>query len=135
MFDVPLKYRITDRVKGEIVQNFQVLPKVTTQLSKKELLFKDNKPKETKTQSSGTPWWIARNRDLIGRQPTFRSDVAMKRFRNPSARANFTNIMSEYEYLVDYLIAEGHADTVEEATYVLQQMGEEAAVEILNEIV
>ena len=96
---------------------------------------KDDKPKETKPQSSGTPWWIARNRDLIGRQPTFRSDVAMKRFRNPSARANFTNIMSEYEYLVDYLIAEGHADTVEEATYVLQQMGEEAAVEILNEIV
>ena len=96
---------------------------------------KPEQPKPSKPQSSGTPWWIARNRDLIGRQPTFRSDVAMKRFRNPSARANFTNIMSEYEYLVDYLIAEGHADTVEEATYVLQQMGEEAAVEILNEIV
>ena len=93
------------------------------------------KPKPEEPKKSGTPWWIARNRDLIGRQPTFRSDVAMKRFRNPSARANFTNIMSEYEYLVDYLIAEGHADTVEEATYVLQQMGEEAAVEILNEIV
>ena len=96
---------------------------------------KPEEPKPPKPQSSGTPWWIARNRDLIGRQPTFRSDVAMRRFRNPSARANFTNIMSEYEYLVDYLIAEGHADTVEEATYVLQQMGEEAAVEILNEIV
>ena len=40
MFDVPLTYRITDRVKGEIIQNFQVLPKVTTQLSKKVLYLK-----------------------------------------------------------------------------------------------
>ena len=44
-------------------------------------------------------------------------------------------INSHYEYLVDYLIVEGHAETVEEANYVMQQMGEEAAVEILNEVV
>ena len=48
IFDVPLTYRITDRVNGEIIQNFQVLPKVTTQLSKKVLLFKDNTPKEVR---------------------------------------------------------------------------------------
>ena len=46
-----------------------------------------------------------------------------------------TRINSHYEYLIDYLIAEGHADTIEEATYVMQQMGEEAAVEILNEVI
>ena len=46
-----------------------------------------------------------------------------------------TRINSHYEYLVDYLIAEGHADTIEEATYVMQQMGEEVAVEILNEVI
>ena len=48
MFDIPLTCRITDRVKGEIIKNFQVLPKVTTQLSKKVLLFKDNKLKEVR---------------------------------------------------------------------------------------
>ena len=36
---------------------------------------------------------------------------------------------------LDYLIAEGHAETVEEATYVMEQMGEEVAVEILNEVI
>ena len=101
-----------------------------------------NKDKPTSTPrpprkdpTTGTPWWIARNQSLIGKRTEFRSDVALKRFRNPSAKANFTNIRSHYEYLVDYLIAEGHAETVEEATYVLQQMGEEAAVEILSEVI
>lgn len=101
-----------------------------------------NKDKQTNTPrpprkdpTTGTPWWIARNQSLIGKPTEFRTDVALKRFRNPSARANFTNIRSHYEYLVDYLIAEGHAETVEEATYVLQQMGEEAAVEILSEVI
>ena len=46
-----------------------------------------------------------------------------------------TRINSHYEYMVDYLIAEGHAETVEEATYVMQQMGEDATMEILNEVI
>ena len=45
-FEVPLTYRITDQVDGEVIQNFQVLPRVTTQLNKKVLLLKDNTPKE-----------------------------------------------------------------------------------------
>ena len=96
---------------------------------------KDKPITPRKDPTTGTPWWIARNQSLIGKPTEFRSDVALKRFRNPSARANFTNIRSHYEYLVDYLIAEGHAETVEEATYVMQQMGEEAAVEILSEVI
>ena len=97
---------------------------------------KDTPPKPPKQpEKTGTPWWIARNRRLIGKPASFRSDVALKRFRNPSSSKDFSSIMSEYEYMVDYLIAEGHADTVEEATYVMQQMGEEAAVEILNEVI
>ena len=92
-------------------------------------------PKQAEPEKTGTPWWIARNRRLIGKPASFRSDVALKRFRNPSSSKDFSSIMSEYEYMVDYLIAEGHADTVEEATYVMKQMGEEAAVEILNEVI
>ena len=95
----------------------------------------DTTPPKT-PKKKGTPWWIARNRSLI-RKPDvpFRTDVALKRFRNPSSNKDYSVISSEYEYLVDYLIAEGHAETVEEATYVMEQMGEEVAVEILNEVI
>ena len=95
----------------------------------------DTTPSKT-PKKKGTPWWIARNRSLI-RKPDvpFRTDVALKRFRNPSSNKDYSVISSEYEYLVDYLIAEGHAETVEEATYVMEQMGEEVAVEILNEVI
>ena len=106
----------------------------TSQDSKKDDSTSTPRPPR-KDPTTGTPWWIARNQSLIGKRTEFRSDVALKRFRNPSAKANFTNIRSHYEYLVDYLIAEGHAETVEEATYVMQQMGEEAAVEILSEVI
>ena len=94
-------------------------------------------PKEEKKPSSkgtGRPWWVALDKKLLSKPSTFRSDVALNRFRNPSG-AMMTRINSHYEYLVDYLIAEGHAETVEEATYVMEQMGEEAAVEILNEVI
>ena len=96
----------------------------------------DTPPKETKPSSKGTgrPWWVALDKKLLSKPSTFRSDVALNRFRNPSG-AMMTRINSHYEYLVDYLIAEGHAETVEEATYVMEQMGEEAAVEILNEVI
>ena len=95
----------------------------------------DTTPSKT-PKKKGTPWWIARNQSLI-RKPDvpFRTDVALKRFRNPSSNKDYSVISSEYEYLVDYLIAEGHAETVEEATYVMEQMGEEVAVEILNEVI
>ena len=95
----------------------------------------DTTPPKT-PKKKGTPWWIARNQSLI-RKPDvpFRTDVALKRFRNPSSNKDYSVISSEYEYLVDYLIAEGHAETVEEATYVMEQMGEEVAVEILNEVI
>ena len=95
----------------------------------------DTTPPKT-PKKKGTPWWIARNQSLI-RKPDvpFRTEVALKRFRNPSSNKDYSVISSEYEYLVDYLIAEGHAETIEEATYVMEQMGEEVAVEILNEVI
>ena len=93
-------------------------------------------PKETKPSSKGKgrPWWVALDKKLLSKPSTFRTDVALNRFRNPSG-GMMTRINSHYEYMVDYLIAEGHAETVEEATYVMQQIGEEAAMEILSEVV
>ena len=47
---VPLTYRTTDRVAGEVIQNFQVLPRATTQLSEKVLLFQEAAPKKVRLQ-------------------------------------------------------------------------------------
>ncbi len=49
-FEVPLTYRTTDRVAGEVVQNFQVVPRATTQLSEKVLLFQNQNPKKVLLQ-------------------------------------------------------------------------------------
>lgn len=97
---------------------------------------KDTPSKEPRPSNKGTgrPWWVALDKKILSKPSTFRTDVALNRFRNPSG-GMMTRINSHYEYLVDYLIAEGHADTIEEATYVMQQMGEEVAVEILNEVI
>ena len=97
---------------------------------------KPTKPTETKPSSKGTgrPWWVALDKKLLSKPSTFRTDVALNRFRNPSG-GMMTRINSHYEYMVDYLIAEGHAETVEEATYVMQQIGEEEAMEILSEVI
>jgi len=45
---IPLTYRTTDRVDGEIVENFQLLPKLTTQLSEAVLIFASEQPKKVK---------------------------------------------------------------------------------------
>jgi LmbE family N-acetylglucosaminyl deacetylase len=47
---VPLTYRTTDRVAGEVIQNFQVLPRATTQLIEKVLLFQEAAPKKVRLQ-------------------------------------------------------------------------------------
>ena len=39
-----------------------------------------------------------------------------------------------YDVVLDYVLSEGHADTVEEAHYVMMQMDEEAIKAIINEI-
>ena len=43
---VPLKYKTTDRVAGEVLQNFQILPQATTQLKDKVILFEKDKVKK-----------------------------------------------------------------------------------------
>ena len=44
--NVPLTFRSTDRVKGEVVENFQLVPKITTQINERVILFKENTPKK-----------------------------------------------------------------------------------------
>ncbi|MDA9015205.1 PIG-L family deacetylase [Flavobacteriaceae bacterium] len=46
----PLTYRITDRVAGEIIEDFQLLPKLTTQLSNEIYFFESEAPKKIRVQ-------------------------------------------------------------------------------------
>lgn len=51
-FQTTLKYRYTDRVAGEVVQNFQLLPRATTQVAEKVILFQDQQAKPIRVQVS-----------------------------------------------------------------------------------
>jgi LmbE family N-acetylglucosaminyl deacetylase len=44
-FSVPIEYKFTDPVKGEIIRNFDVLPALTVNISNKLFLFADESPK------------------------------------------------------------------------------------------
>ena len=48
--------------------------------------------------------------------------------------ANMNNKVEAYDLVLDYVLSEGHADTVEEAHYVMTQMDEETIKAIINEI-
>lgn len=49
-FRVPLSYRTTDRVAGEIISDFQLLPKITCKLSNDIYLFENNNSKKIRVQ-------------------------------------------------------------------------------------
>ena len=77
-----------------------------------------------------TPWWLGPGGDTtkLGRRPRY--DVALQSYRNPSQ-----SLRNGFEMVADYLISEGHADTVEEARYVINQMQVDDITEILNEVI
>ena len=88
-------------------------------------------PVVTKPKPDGkTPWWLGPGGDTtkLGRRPRY--DVALQSYRNPSQ-----SLRNGFEMVADYLISEGHADTVEEARYVINQMEVDDITEILNEVI
>lgn len=88
-------------------------------------------PVVTKPKPDGkTPWWLGPGGDTtkLGRRPRY--DVALQSYRNPSQP-----LRNGFEMVADYLISEGHADTVEEARYVINQMEVDDITEILNEVI
>ena len=91
----------------------------------------DKKPPVVKKPETGkTPWWLGPQGDQtkLGRRPRY--DVALQSYRNPSQ-----SLRNGFEMVADYLISEGHADTVEEARYVINQMEVDDITEILNEVI
>ena len=88
-------------------------------------------PVVTRPKPDGkTPWWLGPGGDTtkLGRRPRY--DVALQSYRNPSQ-----SLRNGFEMVADYLISEGHADTVEEARYVINQMEVDDITEILNEVI
>ena len=51
-----------------------------------------------------------------------------------SYKKNLKNSYEPYELVLNYVLSEGHADSVEEAHYVMTQMDEETIKAIINEI-
>jgi len=87
-------------------------------------------PTPPKPETGKTPWWLGPqgNQTKLGRRPRY--DVALQSYRNPSQ-----SLRNGFEMVADYLISEGHADTIEEARYVINQMEVDDITEILNEII
>jgi len=103
------------------------------QLGKTPPTSKEKDPTPTPTpkqpETGKTPWWLGPqgNQTRLGRRPRY--DVALQSYRNPSQ-----SLRNGFEMVADYLISEGHADTVEEARYVINQMEVDDITEILNEV-
>ena len=49
-FPIPLTYRSSDRVSGEVVENFQLLPKIITKLNESVIIFNHDLPKQVRIQ-------------------------------------------------------------------------------------
>ena len=64
-------------------------------------------------------------------------DAFIKKYPKSITAQKASNLRDEYEpydVVLDYVLSEGHADTVEEAHYVMRQMDEETIKAIINEI-
>ena len=64
-------------------------------------------------------------------------DAFIKKYPKSITAQKASNLRDEYEpydVVLDYVLSEGHADTVEEAHYVMMQMDEETIKAIINEI-
>ena len=70
----------------------------------------------------GVPWWRTHRSSSL-RPVEYSGDLASRTYRN---------IRAHYEVIADYLISEGHAETFSEAEYLMRQMSEEHAQDIIN---
>jgi len=88
-------------------------------------------PKETKPKSSYGWWMLHRQQpDLYKRSPGYR--VSRDAYRNIRANPR-PSIYDNFDLIADYLINEGHASTIEEAEYVMQQLDNDFIQSIIEE--
>ena len=88
-------------------------------------------PKDTKPKSSYGWWMLHRQQpDLYKRSPGYR--VSRDAYRNIRANPR-PSIYDNFDLIADYLINEGHASTIEEAEYVMQQLDNDFIQSIIEE--
>lgn len=85
-------------------------------------------PSTTTNGGNGKPtreygWW----KKKLPKMPGYSAEPGLSAYRNVR-----TNINSAYEIVVDYILTEGHADTIEEAEYVFSQMEFEHIIDIIE---
>ena len=87
---------------------------------------------EAKPKSS-YGWWMLQNqpRDLYKSSHGFR--VTRDAYRNIRANPVPKMYKDHYDLIADYLISEGHASTIEEAEYVMQQLDNDFIQSIIEE--
>ena len=91
---------------------------------------KGDDPKETKPKSSYGWWMLHRQQpDLYKRSPGYK--VSRDAYRNIRANPR-PSIYDNFDLIADYLINEGHASTIEEAEYVMNQLDEEFIQSIIE---
>lgn len=88
----------------------------------------DQKNKDTSTAAKhGIPkapfWWSSTKPKSLG----YMANPGLASYRNVRR-----NINSAYEIVVDYILTEGHADTIQEAEYVMNQMEFDHICEIVE---
>ena len=93
---------------------------------------KEQKPKEEKGPVSGNKfWWTKKMPSTLG----YQQNPSVSSYRNIRSHneleGNFIN--EAHATVINYLISNGHADTIEEANYIMNQMEFDHIEEIVNE--
>ena len=124
----------------------KIIPKPTKPLMKNSPAAKAGIPIETRQKfaNQNAAFQATKNKDSGYNKMDFIKDFpssqTAKKFNKGqpipgfSYKKNLKNSYEPYDLVLDYVLTEGHADTVEEAHYVMMQMDEEAIKAIINEI-
>ena len=123
----------------------KVIPKPTKPLMKNSPAAKAGIPIETRQKfaNQNAAFQATKNKDSGYTKMDFIKDFpnsqTAKKFNKGqpipgfSYKKNLKNSYEPYDLVLDYVLSEGHADTVEEAHYVMMQMDEEAIKAIIKE--
>ena len=142
--------KIEQETKDDLEKNTnpsgKIIPKPTKPLMKNSPAAKAGIPIETrqKVANMNAAFQSTKNKDSGYSKMDFIKDFpksqTAKKFNQGkpipgfSYKKNLKNSYEPYEIVLNYVLSEGHADSVEEAHYVMTQMDEETIKAIINEI-
>ena len=133
-----------DAIEKDKNPSGKVIPKPTKPLMKNSPAAKAGIPIETRQKfaNQNAAFQATKNKDSGYNKMDFIKDFpksqTAKKFNKGepipgfSYKKNLKNSYEPYDLVLDYVLSEGHADTVEEAHYVMTQMDEETIKSILD---